>query len=139
MKKIVILIVLFSGMLATSCNKLVELDPQNTITPEVALKDVPGYSALLISVYDRLQFFTYYGRDMALEGDALADNIYTVVSLAGSRYTAQNVNTRANHFNFWTNAYAAINELNTIIAGIDNIENVPSISNCSRRKLKQKP
>eukprot|EP01137_Pigoraptor_chileana_P005621 Opistho-2@2906 len=121
---------------ATSCEKIVELEPQNSVTPEVALKDVDGYQSLLISVYDRLQAYGYYGRDMALMGDALADNIFTATANSGSRYNTQNSNTRGAHYNIWANAYAAINELNNIIFGIDNLQGVPSTKAGLRVRVK---
>ncbi|QKJ28959.1 RagB/SusD family nutrient uptake outer membrane protein [Mucilaginibacter mali] len=115
---VVSLIIMLSSSF-TACKKILDIQPQNQISTEAALKDVSGYYALLISVYDRMQSYTFWGRDMALEGDALADNIYTVTALAGGRYTTVNTNTRGAHYNIWTQAYAAINDLNNIIAGID--------------------
>ena len=110
----------------TSCEKIVQIDPQNSVTPAVALKDVDGYQSVLISVYDRLQAYGYYGRDMAIMGDALADNIFTATAISGSRYNTQNLNSRGAHYNIWNNAYGAINELNIIIAGIDGLQGVPA-------------
>ncbi len=110
----------------TSCEKIVEIDPQNSVTPAVALKDVDGFQSVLISVYDRLQAYGYYGRDMAIMGDALADNIFTATAISGSRYNTQNLNTRSAHYGIWGNAYGAINELNIIIAGIDGLQGVPT-------------
>lgn len=121
---------------AASCKKIVEIDPQNQLTPEVALKDVDGYQAVLISVYDRMQAYGYYGRDMALMGDALADNIFTATAISGSRYDGQNINNRGAHYNIWGNAYSAINELNNIIAGIDGLTNVPTAKVSLQARIK---
>lgn len=126
MKSKILLSLIVAGLMFGSCDKTVEIQPQNSVTPEVALSDATGYQALLISVYDRLQSYTYWGRDMALMGDALGDNIYTVTSQSGNRYNSQNVNTKSAHYNIWTNAYAAINELNIIIDGIDKLTNIPT-------------
>lgn len=120
----------------TACKKIVELEPQNSVTPEVALKDVDGYQTVLISVYDRLQAYGYYGRDMALMGDALADNIFTATAVSGSRYDGQNLNNRNAHYNIWGNAYSAINELNNIIAGIDGLTDVPTSKAALRTRVK---
>lgn len=124
-KKLLIYVVAGLMISVTSCKKLVELNPQNSVTPEVALKDVDGYQSVLISVYDRMQDYAYYGRDMAIMGDALADNIFTATAISGSRYNTQNLNTRGAQYNIWANAYSAINELNNIIAGIDGLADVP--------------
>jgi hypothetical protein len=118
--------VLLFAITVTSCEKIVEIDPQNSVTPAVALKDVDGYQSVLISVYDRLQSYGYYGRDMAIMGDALADNLFTATAISGSRYNTQNLNARSAHYNIWGNAYGAINELNIIISGIDGLQDVPT-------------
>lgn len=120
MKKTLYILLLIAGVSVTSCNKILEVTPQNQAPASEVLKDVNGYQALLISVYDRLQSYTFYGRDMALEGDALADNILTITAL-NTRYSGQNVNTRSSSYNIWTQAYGAILDLNTIIAGIDAV------------------
>lgn len=120
----------------TSCEKIVQIDPQNDVTPAVALKDVDGYQSVLISAYDRMQAYGYYGRDMALMGDALADNLFTFTAISGSRYNTQNVNARGAHYNIWSNAYGAINELNTVINGIDNLADVPASKKGLQAKVK---
>ncbi|MBT1703128.1 RagB/SusD family nutrient uptake outer membrane protein [Chryseosolibacter indicus] len=98
------------------------MEPRNQIAPDAALADAASYEALVISIYDRLQTFTYWGRDMSLLGETLADNAFVVTSQASGRYTGTIRNTRNSHFNIWTTAYAAINECNTVIATIDDID-----------------
>ncbi len=121
---------------ATGCEKIVVLEPKNSITPEVALGDVDGYQSVLISVYDRMQSYGYYGRDMALMGDALTDNIFTVAAQAGNRYATVNLNTRNAHYGIWSNAYSCVNELNNIISGIDNLPNVPASKKALQTRVK---
>ncbi|RZL05281.1 MAG: RagB/SusD family nutrient uptake outer membrane protein, partial [Pedobacter sp.] len=71
-----------------------------------------------------------------LMGDALSDNIWTVAAQAGNRYSTQNLNTRNAHYGIWSNAYGAVNELNNIIAGIDNIPNMPASKAGLRARVK---
>lgn len=118
-----------------SCKKLVEVNPQNQLATEIALTNVNGYQSLLISVYDRLQDFGYYGRDMALEGDVLADNAF-VSSANGTRYLNNNTNSRGSIYDIWVNAYAGINELNTIIAGIDGVTATTSAQKLLQQQVK---
>lgn len=137
MKKNLLIYVVAGLMIsATSCKKIVELDPQNQVSPEKALADVDGYNAVLVSVYDRMQAYGYYGRDLALMGDALADNIFTVAAQAGNRYSGQNLNTRNSHYGIWGAAYGAINDLNTILAGIDGLTNVPANKKALQTQIK---
>jgi hypothetical protein len=133
--KLYIYLVAALTMSVAGCEKIVEINPQNSVTPEVALGDVDGYQSVLISVYDRMQAYGYYGRDMALMGDALADNIFTVASQSGNRYATHNLNTRNAHYGIWGNAYSCINELNNIIFGIDGLE-VPASRKALQTRIK---
>jgi hypothetical protein len=121
MKKLITVTFIIIGISFAACKKILEVTPQNQVAGSDVLKDINGYQALLVSVYDRLQSYTFYGRDMALEGDALADNIYTATANASGRYTGANINTKSSTYNIWTQAYGAILDLNTIIAGIDAV------------------
>jgi len=118
-KKLIYIYLLTLGITLASCEKIVQVDPQNTLAPDQALKDVGGYQTLLAAAYDGLQSYTYWGRDMILEGDCLADNIFTVTALSGNRYNAQNLFTKSATYNIWSATYSLINMVNTIIAGID--------------------
>lgn len=104
-----------------SCDSLVEVEPRNSLSSSTALSDAKSYEALMVSAYDRIQAFTYWGRDMVLMGEALSDNAFVVTSQASGRYTGQNKNNRGSHFGIWGTAYGAINDCNTIIATIDKI------------------
>ncbi len=119
-----------------SCEKIVDVQPQNTILPSQALADITGYQGLLISVYDRLQSYTYWGRDMVLMGDALADNIFTVTGQSGGRYNGQNINTRGSSYGIWTASYAGINDLNTILTGIDNLTGLNATQTTLKNQIK---
>ncbi|GAB2690176.1 RagB/SusD family nutrient uptake outer membrane protein [Mucilaginibacter koreensis] len=135
MKKRFIISMFALGVAFTSCKKLVELSPQNQVPASEALKDVNGYQALITSVYDRLQSYGYYGRDLQLMGDALADNI-TVNAANGTRYQTNNTNTRNSHYNIWSNAYGGINELNIIISSIDGLNVVSDADKLAKQQIK---
>jgi len=104
-----------------SCEKIVQTEPENTLSPTQTLSSVAGYNSLLAAAYDALQSYTYWGRDMILEGDCLADNIFTVTSQSGGRYNGQNLFTKSSTYGLWTASYNTINIVNTIIAGIDAV------------------
>jgi len=112
------------AILLASCQKLVTVNPKNSLTPDQTLVDVNGYLSLLSGAYANLEGYGYWGRDLILEGDALADNIVTNNSQAGGRYTNANLNIVNNTFNIWTNSYFYINQLNEIIAGINTLKNL---------------
>jgi hypothetical protein len=120
-KKLIYICMVTVGISFASCEKIITVNPQNTIAANLALKDATGYQSVLAAVYDGLQGYGYYGRDMMLEGDALADNIYTVVAQASGRYTGANLNTSGSQLGIWTSNYSYINDCNIIIAGIPTL------------------
>lgn len=124
MKKIIYICMTTLAITLVSCQKLVTVTPQNSLTPAQTLVDVNGYLGLLAGAYAGAEGYNYWGRDLIIEGDALADNIVTNNGQAGGRYTNANLFIAANTFNFWTNSYFYINQLNTIIAGINTLTNV---------------
>lgn len=129
MKRKLIVLTIAISIFAAACERSIELEPKNSLSPETALADVNGYEAVLTSVYSRIQGFDWWGRTFALMGDAMADNIVVNASQAGNRYTAQNVNARNSHYNIWGVGYSAVNEVNTIIANIDGLDVLPSEEN----------
>lgn len=115
MKNKIYLTSLIVALSFASCEKQLEVNPKNSIASSTALTSVASSEALLISAYDRVQTFTYWGRDMALMGDVLADNISVNASQASNRYVGQGNNSRNSHYNFWNTAYGIINDCNTLI------------------------
>jgi len=123
-KKIVYICMTTIAITLASCEKLVTVNPQNSLTPAQTLVDVNGYLGLLAGAYAGAEGYGYWGRDLILEGDALADNIVTNNGQAGGRYTNANLFIANNTFNIWTNSYFYINQLNEIIAGINTLTNL---------------
>lgn len=127
MKKKLLILSFALGLFASSCEKMVEVEPKNQISDKAALSTIVGYESLLNSVYSRLIAFNYYGRDFILLGDVLSDNAYTELTYANGRYIGQNSNQVNSHYNIWTTAYAAINDANIIIETIDaSADNTPA-------------
>ena len=114
---------IFAMMLAVSvlasCEDQIDVQPKDSITPAIALADLGGYQALLFSVYRRMHEFGYYGQTMILDAEALADNL--VIANNTGRYTGEVVNSIGAHVDIW-GRYTAINEANTIIAGVPELE-----------------
>lgn len=105
------------ALVATSCSDLLTTEPKQSISPDVALKDITGVRSLLISVYDRLQPNTYYGARLMIAPEIMADNV-RLTNTNSNRYFNERVNAPSAHMQqFWAN-YAAINEANFIIQGI---------------------
>lgn len=110
-------ILLFASvvLLETSCfQRYLDRDPRAALTPDKALSDSIGVQSTLASAYRRMHQFEYYGRDIVLLGDVLADNAKIAVNT--SRYTTQINNQVFAHYNFWAGGpYASINDVNYVI------------------------
>lgn len=104
--------------IASSCSDLLNTEPKQSVSSSVALSDITGIRALLISVYDRLQPNTYYGARIMIAPEIMADNV-RLTNTNSNRYFNERVNAPSAHMQqFWAN-YAAINEANFIITSID--------------------
>lgn len=120
MKNLFKIFVLFGGMsVFTACSDdLLQTEPRQSLTPEVALADVPGYQALLNSAYGKLRNFSYYGQQMIIAPDVMADNLRIIANTG--RYIGQEANADRAHINLWYTAFwTGINETNVILAGVD--------------------
>lgn len=121
MKKMLYKSMLFAAAIAglSSCNGYLEKTPRALITVDKALGDSVGVQSVLASAYRRMHQFEYYGRDMMLLGDVLADNARIAINTG--RYVTHINNQIFSHFNLWSNApYAAINDANFAIEAADD-------------------
>lgn len=115
---------LFGMVLFVSCEGFLDTSPTTNVDPITAQENIEGIEAILTSVYNRLQSQFRYGRELVLTPDILADNTaqHPVTSGRGDNYA---VNSQGSHISFWNTAYLTINEANYVIAGTEDIENVP--------------
>ncbi|WP_299822628.1 RagB/SusD family nutrient uptake outer membrane protein [uncultured Pontibacter sp.] len=110
---------------ASSCEDILDTEPKQSVSTEVALNTYTGANSTLIGAYNGLQNIGYYGRDFVVISEVLSDNMK--VTLANSnRFVGQYNNTQNSHFALWRgadyNAYGTINMLNNVIAAVDNLK-----------------
>lgn len=110
----------------SSCEDLLETTPRQSITPELALSDLDGYEGLLASAYQRSHAFGYYGQQMNVDPEILADNL-VIVNRTG-RFVGEFDNAYGSHIGIW-GVYDIINEVNYVIAGIDEMEGEQEFKN----------
>jgi len=119
-KRMKSIITLWSTVLlvgAVACTDL-ETNPRQSLTPEVALNSVEGYQAVANSMYRLANSFTYYGQQMMIAPEILADNLRIVAN--SGRNQGEEVNGDRDHISLWNSVvYGAINDANLILAGID--------------------
>lgn len=136
MKNILSYITIFIvTILGWSCEDLdlIEPDPEDRITREVALADLDGVDSHVASGLNRLINFNYYGQEMMISPDALADNV--VVGNNTGRYVGESVNQARVHINIYSNdanggtrtvrdgynAYATINDANIALESLETL------------------
>lgn len=103
----------------SSCEDLLDTTPKQAITPELALSELEGYEGLLASAYQRSHAFGYYGQQMNVDPEILADNLI-IVNRTG-RFVGEFDNAFGSHIGIW-DIYNIINEVNYVLAGIDEME-----------------
>ncbi len=99
--------------LAPSCEDMLKVEPRHAITIDVAVEDYAGLEALLLGAYQRFQSEGYYGKDMIVNPEILADNCEYGES--SGRLIGEYNNTPGNHVNIWGSAYSTLNRINLVI------------------------
>ena len=103
----------------SSCEDLLETTPKQAITPGQAFSDLSGYEGILGSAYQRSHAFGYYGQQMMVDPEILADNL-VIVNRTG-RFVGEFDNAFGAHIGIW-GIYDIINEVNIVIDGVDEME-----------------
>jgi hypothetical protein len=116
-------IFLFSQLLAFmlvmgSCKKALETTPLNSLDLPSTLKTKEGLNATLTSIYNTYQGSAYYGRDIIVIPELLADN-GEITSNNTNRFLNQANNAPSSHINIWATLYGVINRTNLIINNVD--------------------
>ena len=106
--------------MGTACKDALDVQPKQSISSDIALNDFSSVNALVFSLYSRINDYGYYGQNMMIAPEVLADN-YTTSSNPGGRYVGHRVNApNSTVANLW-GLYSAINEANIILANVDKV------------------
>ena len=99
MKKLKILILISILFTLGSCEKLLEVNPRQSIDSEGALSSPEAVEAAVNGVYARLREVSLYGRDLIALPDVLSDNTYNTG--AGNRLVRESNNEAGYHISNW--------------------------------------
>ena len=105
----------------SSCEKIINQQPQTALSAETAYTTRQGIEAGLLGCYNALQSTSYYG----LEYWALADMYAGVITHTGTFPTYAQFNNKqilpdnTNVTNIWNQIYNGINRVNTLIASAE--------------------
>ncbi len=133
MKNIIQKIIFLTAIASlSSCKEELDLEPRDTLSPEVAEKQLETFEGLINNAYNTLQIQEYYRSGFLLTSDALSDN---VISVETRIFDGQDRNNIGSHFAIW-NIYTGINNCNLIINNISNVElaNSSELTNVQRLK-----
>ncbi|QHL88650.1 RagB/SusD family nutrient uptake outer membrane protein [Nibribacter ruber] len=134
LKKYMVAVLMGATVLSvSSCDDLLDTAPKQSISLETGLENITGIRALLIGVYDRMQVNTYYGAQMMLAPDVMADNLRQTSSNS-NRYTGFQSNTFGTQLNRWAGNYGAINDVNLILGALGNITD-PAVTAAEKARI----
>jgi len=132
MKKRVLSIMVVAALFAPSCDSLLDTEPRQSISNEVALEDLAGANAVLIGAYNSLQATNLYGKQLIAYPELLADNMKVTFVNRNEAVTLAN-NAPNQQLGIWNDAYSAISRVNNIL---DVIDNLPGASQVEKDQIK---
>lgn len=122
MKKISFLLIgSFIGLL--SCTNVLDVEPTDSISSNVAIKDKIGVERAIIGSYTALQTAGLYGRNRVILGDLAADNLVW----SGTTYDYQQIDNNqvpadnAIIDGMWSASYDGINRVNNVLYKLPEI------------------
>ncbi|RAU82672.1 RagB/SusD family nutrient uptake outer membrane protein [Pontibacter arcticus] len=117
-----------SLLFATSCDLVLDQEPQTEVKEEIAITDIKGAQAALAGMFNQLQSGDYYGRNIQIMSDISSDQAQSVGTWDFYREMDTYVIDKGNieNGNLWLRAYQAINIANHII------EKVPAIASINQ-------
>lgn len=121
MKKIFLYSLVFSLLILTSCNDLLDVSPRQSIDAATALTTEEALDATLVGAYDALQSTNIYGRDLIAIPEALADN-GRATNKSGRLNPEYQNQPNAHMINVWGTAYFSINQLNLILDAAPSVK-----------------
>jgi len=107
----------------TSCAKVLDVDPSQSISPEEALKDKTGIQRAITGSYSVLQYVGSYGRYQVIVSDLAADNLdWIATSVDYSEIDANDINAGNSIIDgIWTANYDGINRVNNVLNKLPKI------------------
>lgn len=113
-----VLIVVCIALFSASCNKKLDVKPQDTITPE-NIQTEADVTALLLGTYADLQYYNGFGQNYQLISDLMANesDITFVGTFADYRRIMNRTQDRTSSVaeGIWSNGYGAINKANIVL------------------------
>ena len=117
--------ILFTSVLATACEKRLDVFPYQSIADDKALLSEGDVNVTLIGAYDGAQAATVYGGDIMVLNELIGngDNINFTGTFAGlsEAYKAQMTANNSNAAGTWAATYSTINRINNVLSAVDKV------------------
>ncbi|WP_345948046.1 RagB/SusD family nutrient uptake outer membrane protein [Mucilaginibacter sp. PAMB04274] len=130
MKKNIIILLAGCAIGLSSCKKILDTEPRQSISSDVALNSAAGIRGLLNNAYSNLTQSGLFGRDIIVQSEVLADNCRIATSNSNRFVNEANNQPRA-HFDDYTTIYPIINKANLIIDYIDKVADATAAQKAS--------
>ncbi len=126
MKRINLYITLVFALSLFACEDRLNLEPEQSLTPDIAIGSAANVQNILVGIYDEAAQTASYGGRLNLASELLANS--GDVTWAGTFIEPDELNrktvvtTNAFVTNYWLNAYEMNNQANIVIANLDKFE-----------------
>lgn len=105
-----------------SCEKSIQIEPQQSIEAASALNTRENIQAAITGAYTPLKSTALYGNRMITLPEALSDN--GRATNKSGRLVNEARNSRGFHFTHWTTSYNAINRINLVLEAVPSLNDV---------------
>jgi len=125
MKKISYLLLL-SMIALTSCTKVLDVEPYQSIDPEQAIKNKTGVERAITGAYNTLQSVGSYGRYQVIVSDLAADNLdWVATNVDYSEIASNHISTNNIIIDgIWAANYDGINRVNNVLYKLPSISGI---------------
>jgi starch-binding outer membrane protein, SusD/RagB family len=118
-KNIGLILFIFSTALGSCSKEFLNLQPPSQIPVSEAIVDESSMQTAVIGMYSSMRAVNFFGRDIPIDGDLMADNIYIDPIQNSNRYltefTYTYIATNPDMQALWTEAYGTILDANNVI------------------------
>ncbi|MGB0523168.1 MAG: RagB/SusD family nutrient uptake outer membrane protein [Flammeovirgaceae bacterium] len=112
-------------LVMSACEDFVDVEPTHQEVISNGLVDIEDYEGATVGVHSALRSTAYFGRNFGVVLDMMGEDIFETTESLGNRrsmtdwiYTTDDVEIDA----FWDRAYVVILRANTVLSGIDGVE-----------------
>jgi len=117
--------ILFTSVLATACEKRLDVFPYQSIADNKALLSEGDVNVTLVGAYDGAQAATVYGGDIMVMNELIGngENINFTGTFAGlsDAFKAQMNANNSNALGTWTASYSTINRINNVLSAVNKV------------------